>query len=334
MFKSLLRSLLVLTMFGLLSGCGDDSSPTETDDGLTGTFYINDNVEKTASVDVALDFNVSGADSMRFSNEGGDWSDWEVIPAGVTSAPWTIPAGDGVKTVLAQFKTTDGLSLSLDDDIELDTITTRVLILEDGGTEVSVRTILTDAGYTVTMGGLYDEYTGTDFSAFDLVLLLNGIYYGDTLEAGVQQGLKDFVSAGGVLMTTEWLTYEGTGVDYWDTLMDILPLTYNDDYCDESDGVCPETYTKRVDHPITEGLPATFLTPSDWTYSFQAVNSSSLANNIQVLFEGSTSGSALGVGDFGLGHTIHWSMAGAYGGTDIWSTETTRILTNIAAFAD
>ena len=44
--------------------------------------------------------------------------------------------------------------------------------------------------------------------------------------------------------------------------------------------------------------------------------------------------SALGVGDLGLGHTIHWSMAGVYDGTDIWSTETERILTNIAAFAD
>ncbi len=334
MFKSLLRSLLVLTMLGFFSGCGDDNSPTEVDDGLTGTFYINDDEEMTASVDVSLDFNVTEADSMRFSNEGGDWSDWEVIPAGATSAPWTIPPGDGVKTVLAQFKTTGGLSLSLEDDIELDTVRTRVLILEDGGTENSVETILDNAGYTVTMGGPYDEYDGTDFSAFDLVLLLNGYYYGDTLQAGVQQGLKDFVSAGGVLMTTEWLTYEGTGVDYWDTLMGILPLTYNDDYCDAGAGVCPETYTKMVDHPITEGLPASFLTPPDWTYSFQAVNSSSLATNIKVLFEGSNSGSAIGVGDFGLGHTIHWSMAGVYGGTDIWSTETTRILTNIAAFAD
>jgi len=334
MFRPLLRSLIVLTIAGFITSCGDDDSPTGTENKLTGTFSINDGSEKTSSVDVTLYFSVSGADSMRFRNDGGSGTGWAAIMAGQTTAPWTLETGDGMKTVFAEFKTTDGLSLSLDDEIELDAVPTSILILEDGATEDSIQTILTDAGYTVTMGGPYDEYTGTDFTAFDLVILLYGYDYGYDIAQNVQQGLKDFVTAGGVLMTTEWLTYEGVGAPEWETLIDILPLAYNDDYCDDGEGVCPETYTKLVDHPITEGLPESFLTPPDWTYSFQAVNDSSLATNIQVLFEGSTSGSALGIGDLGLGHTIHWSMAGVYDGTDIWSTETTRILTNIADFAD
>ena len=333
MSRTLLCSLLMLTMLGLVYGCSDDD-PTGPDNNPTGTFSINDGDEMTTGVDVSLNYDVAGADSMRFRNDGGDWTDWILIPAVQTPSQWQLVPGDGMKTVLAEFKTTTGQSLALDDDIELDTVRTRVLILEDDGTEGDVQTILTDAGYTVTMGGLYSDYAGTDFSAFDMVILLYGYDYGYSIDVTVQQGLKDFVTAGGILLTTEWLTYQGSGDEDWETLIDILPLAYNEDYCDDGDGVCPETYTRMVDHPITEGLPLTFVTPLDWTYSFQAVNDSSLATNIQVLFEGSTSGSALGVGDFGLGHTIHWSMAGIYGGTDIWSTETERILTNIAAFAD
>jgi hypothetical protein len=333
MSKILLRSLVVLAMLGLAYGCSDDD-PTGPGTALTGTFAINDGDEMAPSVDVTLNFDVAEADSMRFRNGDGDWSDWAVIPVVRTVVNWTLPPGEGEKAVSAEFKATDGRTLALNDTIELDTIRTRILILDDGGTEVEVQTMLEAAGYTVTMGGLYYEYTGTDFSAYDLVILLYGYDYDYYIEIEVQQGLKDFVAAGGVLLTTEWLTYTGAGESEWETLIDLLPLAYNDAYCDDGDGACPETYTKLVEHPITEGLPATFLTPDDWTYSYQAVNDSSVAGNIQVLFEGSTSGSALGIGDFGQGHSIHWSMAGIYGGEDIWSTETSRVLTNIAAFAD
>ncbi len=197
--------------------------------------------------------------------------------------------------------------------------------------QVDVQAILEDAGYTVTLVGLYYDYTGTDFSDYNLVIIL----YGYDIAANVQQALKDFVDAGGVLLTTEWLTYSAVTDDdlNLETLVELLPLAYNDDYCD-SGGSCAETYTKKVDHPITEGLPANFVTPVDWTYSYQVVNTTSVASNIQVLFEGATSGAALGIGDFGAGHSIHWSMAGIYGGSDLWASGTERILTNIAAFAE
>ena len=334
MSKVLLSTLLMLAMIGFVSGCSDESPAEPEDTGLKGTFFINNDDAMTRSVEVELNFDVAGADSMRFHNEEDDWSEWMEIPAGTTSAPWTLSSGDGIKTVFAEFKTTGGSSLALDDDIELDTNPTRILILEDDGSEVGFQRVLVDAGYAVTMGGLYYEYDSADFSGYDLVILLYGYDYGNYIAPEIQQGMKNFVIAGGVLLTTEWLTYEGVGQEEWKTLIDILPLAYNDNYCDYGEGDCSETYTKLVEHPITEGLPETFMTPLDWTYSYQAVNDSSLATNITVLFRGSTSGSALAIGDLGEGHTIHWSMAGVYGGTDIWSTETERILTNIAAFAD
>lgn len=336
MSKTLLRSMLLLALLGLLFGCSDDDDdPVTPTTELTGTFSINDGALVTDTPEVTLMYDVADADSMRFRNAGGDWTDWmSTMVVGKATTPWTLVGDDGMKTVQADFKTIEGESLSLEDDIELDAVGPQVLILEDDGSETAVASILTGAGCDVTMGGLYYNYDNTDFSAYDLVIVLYGVDYGYGIDPDVQQALKDFVQAGGVLLTTEWLTYEGTGNTDWDTMIDLLPLAYNDDYCDSGAGECVETYTKLVDHAITEGLPATFSTPDDWVYSFQVVNSTSVASNIQVLFEGSISGAALGIGEFGTGHVLHWSMGGEYDGSDIWSTETSRILTNIADFAE
>lgn len=336
MSKTFLRSMLLFALLGLVFGCSDDDDdPVTPATGLTGTFSINDGALVTDTPEVTLFHDVADADSMRFRNDGDDWTAWApTVAVGKATTPWTLAGDDGMKTVQAEFKTTGGKSLALEDDIELDAVGPQVLILEDDGTEDAMATILTGAGCDVTMGGLYYDYVETDFSAYDLVILLYGVDYGYGIDSDVQQGLKDFVQAGGVLLTTEWLTYQGTGETDWATLIDLLPLAYDDDYCDNGAGECVETYTKLVDHAVTEGLPATFSTPGDWVYSFQVVNATSVASNIQVLFEGSISGAALGIGDFGTGHVLHWSMGGEYEGSDIWSTETSRILTNIADFSE
>lgn len=333
MTRTLIRTLLVLTLPVLVWGCGSDDDPTEVVNKLTGTFSISDGDAMAPEREVSLTYDVAEADSMRFCNEGEDWCDWEAMPPVKGTYRWILDSGDGMKTVEAEFKSVDGRSVALEDDIELDTVRTRILILDDNGSSGGFERILGDAGYTYTNGGYYEDYTNTDFSAYDLVILLYGYDYGYEIDLDVQAALKTWVQAGGVLLTTEWFTYSYDDVDI-DTLLEILPLTYNDDYCDDGGGVCPETYTRMVDHPVTAGLPATFVTPDDWTYSFLAVNPTSLATDIQVLFEGSNSGAALGVGTFGSGHTLNWSMAGEYDGSDIWSAETERIVENIAAFAD
>ncbi|MCP4572258.1 MAG: hypothetical protein GY838_07880 [bacterium] len=259
MKRNLIHALLAMSLLVLVWGCGDDDDPTETANKLTGTFSINDGNPQTDSRAVTLLYDVAEADSARFCNVGSAWTTWLPIPVVKASRAWALEGDDGVKTVQAEFKSTDGRTLDLEDDIELDTVRTRILILDDNGYEIDL----------------------------DIA-----------------------------------------------TLLEILPLTYDGDYCDDGGGVCPETYTRMIDHPITEGLPATFVTPNDWTYSFLAVHDASLATGIQVLFEGSNSGAALGIGTYGSGSTVHWSMAGEYDGDAIWSAETERILTNIAAFAD
>jgi hypothetical protein len=68
----------------------------------------------------------SGVEKMRFSNDGVTWSpsDWAAAPAFSPSVPsWLLSAGDGPKTVFAQFRDAVGLvsTLAITDEIILDT---------------------------------------------------------------------------------------------------------------------------------------------------------------------------------------------------------------------
>jgi hypothetical protein len=205
----------------------------------------------------------------------------------------------------------------------------RIGVMHDDSTHVSMNAILEGAGYTVTDLGLYEDRTGTDFSDFDLVFMLTGYEYGAELPDSVQQGLLDFMDGGGTLVTTEWLGYSENN----DLLIPVLPLSYDDDYCDDGDGACIDTLTVDMDHALTEGLPASFETPPDYTYSFMVVNTAATSTNVMNVLTGSIAGAALGVADWGEGHAIHWNWAGCYEGEDIWDDNTTRILLNIADFA-
>ena len=205
----------------------------------------------------------------------------------------------------------------------------RIAIMHDDSTHVEMTVILQGAGYDVTDLGFYADYVGTDFSAYDLVFMLTGYEYGDVLPDPVQQGLLDFMSGGGTLVTHEWLGYSENN----DLLRPVLPLSYDGDYCDSVDGSCIDTITVDVDHALTQGVAATFTTPPDYTYSFMVVNAAATSTNVMNLMTGDAGGAVLGIGDWGNGHSIHWNWAGCYGGPDIWDVNTTRILLNIADFA-
>lgn len=63
----------------------------------------------------------SGVGEMRFNNEGGNWSQW--VPYATKRMGWYLPAGDGVKTVQAQFRDKTGnVSMVASDTIILDTV--------------------------------------------------------------------------------------------------------------------------------------------------------------------------------------------------------------------
>jgi len=202
----------------------------------------------------------------------------------------------------------------------------KVLILEDDGTEDTLFKILDSAGFDVTLGGIYHEYKGTDFSAFDLVILLNGLEYTTAMPDSVQQGLKSYVNGGGVLLLTEWFVYYGNQV-----ILDSLSLVtsggnYNDGF---------EAYLKQLDHPITAGLPDSIdiTNPCGYWYATTA-RPTSLCTNIQTIYNGVTAASPqLLIGTFGSGRVIYWAMGGQTQCADLWVSPIRRLFINIAAFS-
>jgi hypothetical protein len=96
----------------------------------SGSVTINNEADSTRTTSVALSLSAtdnSGAvASMRFSNDGTNWSAWVSYAAGKS---WNMLPGDGLKTVYAQFKDAAGnTSVSVSDTIILDTIAPSVTI--------------------------------------------------------------------------------------------------------------------------------------------------------------------------------------------------------------
>jgi hypothetical protein len=85
----------------MISGIKLDKTPP------TGTISTN---PTTATVGIPLTLSasdaLSGPAQMRFSNDGGKWSNWETY---ATSKAWTLQGGDGVKTVYVQYSDNAGL---------------------------------------------------------------------------------------------------------------------------------------------------------------------------------------------------------------------------------
>ena len=140
-----------------------------------GSMTLDGGALYTADAAVTIDNSITGATGateMRFRNAGGSWSNWETYS--VTKA-WTLPAGDGDKSVFAEYRTFSGNALELSCSIVLDTIVPLASDSADGQWERGSTLTLTgsDAGSGVASityaidGG--DEQTVSG-SATDLVL--------------------------------------------------------------------------------------------------------------------------------------------------------------------
>lgn len=200
-----------------------------------------------------------------------------------------------------------------------------VLVLQDGGTETEVMTILAAAGIDADLGPMYYEYTGDDLDQYDAVVLLNCVDYGESLPDSTQWKYVEYLAAGGGLVTMEWLLYYD---GYNEILTDVLPVDEGDDYDYE-----PETYTRMLDHPIAAGLPDTFATGDDttavdWTW-IEMIPDADPTKQVEVVFEGSMSGPVVVAGRYGEGRAVCWGTAGVYNGDDVWSDPTERLLVNI-----
>jgi len=86
---------------------------------MSGTMKVNNDAQYTTSRTVTLNSSVARATQMRFSNDNATWSGWEAYSA--TKGGWSLSAGDGSKTVYAQYRDAVGNVYAQSDGITLDT---------------------------------------------------------------------------------------------------------------------------------------------------------------------------------------------------------------------
>ena len=87
----------------------------------TKVLFINgdNSLTKSRSVTLNIDY-TNDAVSMQFSTNGSNWGSWTAFKA---TTSFTLPSGDGIKTVYVRFKnSSSNISLVYSDDIILDTI--------------------------------------------------------------------------------------------------------------------------------------------------------------------------------------------------------------------
>ena len=94
----------------------DKSTPTAGIQINNGATYTNSIM---ANLHLSAEDSVSGVSQMRFANDWGAWSGWELYS---TSKSWNLSAGDGEKTVMVQCKDLAGLTVGAHRNITLDTV--------------------------------------------------------------------------------------------------------------------------------------------------------------------------------------------------------------------
>ena len=120
-------------------------------------FRINNGSTYTTSTSVTLNSSVSGAYQVRFLNSGSTWGDWQTYS---TSKSWTLPSGDGTKTVYAQYRDTlYNTTSSVSDTIILDTDTPSPSIsINSGATYSTADNRTVSAGVSISGDYSYLEF--------------------------------------------------------------------------------------------------------------------------------------------------------------------------------
>lgn len=141
--------------------------------------------------------------------------------------------------------------------------TSRVLILGDGGSEVFVKQALSDAGAEVTVVTNYARWDGVTPSAtnFDVIVLLDGLNYGSTMQNAAAAAISAHVAGGGGLIMTEWTAYDAHVGTLNPLVAALLPVV-------STNGSYSSAGTWNViqpNHPIVTGFPASWSDPAGYS---------------------------------------------------------------------
>lgn len=139
-----------------------------------------------------------------------------------------------------------------------------ILLLGDDDAESQVQPALEAAGHTVTYAGIYFDWDGITpaVSNFDVVVFLDGYYYGYELQPAAASALQGFVAGGCGLVMTEWTAYDVCSGYKGAIVGDLLPVTMPD--CSDYGSV--DTWTvDSPGHALVAGLPASWSETTEWS---------------------------------------------------------------------
>lgn len=139
----------------------------------------------------------------------------------------------------------------------------KVLVLGDWASEKIVSIALRSAGYDVEVVGLYAEWDGAYPPAadFDVIVLIDGLEYGNELQPGAVSALQAHVAGGKGLVYTEWTAYDASVGTFASAAADLSPVVSPNG--EESyDGEWTVTDTE---HPLTLSLPSTWTDPASYS---------------------------------------------------------------------
>jgi hypothetical protein len=148
------------------------AAPAAAKPGSSGSMRIAAGAVFTNTTAVTLNSAIAGGVQMRFRDAGATWSAWE--PYASTKA-WTLPAGDGVKTVDAQYKAGTGRSISKSDTITLDTAGPTTSDDYDGLAHRAVTITLTASDLLSSVAGTEYRIDGGGWQSGTSVLLRVGV---------------------------------------------------------------------------------------------------------------------------------------------------------------
>jgi len=131
----------------------------------------------------------------------------------------------------------------------------------EGALDTQLETLLESHGHVADIGDGYRDFDGSeDLAGYDVVLLQDSAQWGTDMDVPGQQKLVDFVSAGGGLVTGEWVMWE-VGVGRLVTLEPCLPTLCTGAWNSAS----PITYTQvEPELTVNAGVSSPFTFTADY----------------------------------------------------------------------
>jgi len=272
-----------------------------------------------ASIEATLVVGASGAVSISVQNGGLGTLQFSIDarrPGGPQPAPGSARVPDATRALPVPgadqvFSTGDPVpgrpgsasaeapQLPLADPKLMSSGATPILVIGDGGTENDVVPLLAGAGYAVTLVADDSAWDGAHPSpdAFATVVLLDGPDFGDDMPISGQQSLVRYVTGGGGLIVTEWISYEVSQGRYA-LMKSLIPITR------ETGVTGILAFSVVGTHPVTSGVSASFQVTGGVTLG--------TANSGVTVVALSDGAPAVVVKEEGMGRVVAFALAGNY----------------------